>query len=280
MATSVADIGPLIQSKIASLLIDPLFQQASTFLSLGVRSFQTSVPLSIPTISGHYSPGFVAENALIPTADAVDFDSVKLMPSTMESLKLITTVSQESLRQSSQSLDSILQARLTADVADKIDSQAWGATGDGITQPKGFQAWTGLQEVAITADVDGLLDLQAAALASNIPPGSLKFVMSPATFSSLRKLKDNTGNYLVQPDVRQGAGFVLLGTGITLTSKLPDDQVVLLDPQAVAVAIDENPRVEILRERYADYDQVGIKIVARIDWAPVAPNSIIVGTVG
>jgi len=74
-------------------------------------------------------------------------------------------------------------------------------------------------------------------------------------------------------------GFTLLGTPLVLTSHLSNNKTILLDPQAIAVAIDVNPVVKILDQRWAEYDEVGIRVVTRLDWAPVAPKSIIVATV-
>lgn len=280
MPVNTTTAAALIQTQIAPLLIDPLFTQASTFLALGVRVFQTAAPVTIPTISGHFTPGYVAEAGLIPVADGPSFSGVTLLPSTMQSLKQLTVVTNEALRQSSQSLDAILQARLVADMADKVDTQAWSALGNGTTQPQGLLAWSGVQTLSTAGALtpDTLLDLQAAALASNINPASLRFVMHPTNFSALRKIKTTDGRYLIQPDLTAAAGFTLLGTPITLTSKLAVTKTVLLDPQAIAVAVDVNPAVTILTERYAEFDEVGIRVVLRLDHKPVAPNSIIVHT--
>lgn len=282
MAVSTTTAAALIQTKIASLLIDPLFGQASTFLSLGARVFQTAAPLTVPTISGNFSPGYVAEAGLIPVADGPSFSGVTLLPSTMQSLKQITVITNEALRQSSQSLDAILQSRLVADMADKVDTQAWSSTGDGVTTPQGLLGWAGTQQLTsadTTLNPDDLIDLQAAALISNIPPGNLRFIMHPATFSALRKLRAfDDGRYLIEPDLTKGPGFTILGTPITLTSKLAENKTVLLDPASVAIAVDVNPAVTVLTERYAEYDEVGIRVVLRLDHKPVQPHSIIVLT--
>lgn len=280
MAVTTTTTAALIQSQLASILIDPLFTQASTFLSLGARVFQTSAPLTVPTISGHFTPGYVAEAGLIPVADGPTFSGVTLLPSGMNSLKQITVITNESLRQSSQSLDAILQARLVSDMADKVDTQAWSALGNGTTQPQGLLAWPGTQAVTTAGALkpDDLLDLQALALASNIPPQSLRFVLHPTNFSALRKIKTTDGRYLIQPDLTAATGFTLLGTPVVLTSRLAVNKTVLLDPQAIAVAVDVNPAVTVLTERYAEFDEVGIRVVLRLDHKPVAPQSVIVLT--
>jgi len=150
-----------------------------------------------------------------------------------------------------------------------------------VNIPKGLLAWDGVQELDTAGDElvpDDLLDAQAAALASNIPPGSLRFVLHPSNFSALRKIKTTDGRYLIQPDLTAGTGFTILGTPIVLTSHLPVTKTILLDPQAIAVVVDVNPVVTILNEAYATTDSVGIRVVTRLDWAPVQPHSIIVLT--
>lgn len=281
MAIDTAAAQALIQERIQSILIDPLFAQGSTFLSLGVRVFQTAAPISVPTITGHFSAGYIAEGAEIPVQDFDGIDAVSLLPTSMRSLKLVAgPITNESLRASSQALDSIIQGRLVADVATEVDKRAWSALGDGVTTPQGLLAWSGVQQFNAGTDFspDDLLDMQALALASNIPPGNLRFVLNPANFSALRKLKDADGRYLVQPDLTKGTGFTLLGTPVVLTSHLAPTKTVLLDPQAIAVAVDVNPVITLLREVFALKDAVGIRVVARLDHKPVAPHSIIIGT--
>ena len=46
----------------------------------------------------------------------------------------------------------------------------------------------------------------------------------------------------------------------------------------VAVARDEAPSVTILSERYADYDQIGIRVVTRYDLGLLHPEAVIVLT--
>ena len=43
----------------------------------------------------------------------------------------------------------------------------------------------------------------------------------------------------------------------------------------IAVARDLAPSVKVLTERYADYDQQAIRVVARYDAAPLNPEAIV-----
>jgi hypothetical protein len=61
---------------------------------------------------GHLSLSWVAEGGEIPLDDPDLFGRVDLLPSGMQSLKSIVPITNESLRQSSLALDSVIQARL------------------------------------------------------------------------------------------------------------------------------------------------------------------------
>jgi HK97 family phage major capsid protein len=53
-------------------------------------------------------------------------------------------------------------------------------------------------------------------------------------------------------------------------------KAILADISQVAVARDEAPSVTILSERYADYDQIGIRVVVRYDLGLLHPEAVIV----
>ncbi len=50
----------------------------------------------------------------------------------------------------------------------------------------------------------------------------------------------------------------------------------LADMSKVAVARDTNPSVTVLTERYAEFDQIGLRVTARYDAAPLLPEAIVV----
>ena len=79
--------------------------------------------------------------------------------------------------------------------------------------------------------------------------------------------------------------FRLWGAPVVVTSRVPDTtgatptgRAALVDMSQVAVARDLAPSVKLLTERYADYDQQAIRVVARYDAAPLNPKAIVVLT--
>lgn len=125
----------LTHEQVVRVLTQPL-EAASLFLANGPTIYDTSSPLRVPKLGGPIAdPGWTGEAESIPERD-VTFGEVQLMPTTMKSVKVISRFSNELARQSIVALDAVIQQRVVKDVADKIDAQFWGASGDGVTTPK------------------------------------------------------------------------------------------------------------------------------------------------
>ena len=282
MAVSTANATELTQEQVAKILVQPLAEK-SIFLSAGPRVFDTSGPLRIPKAGAAVDPSWTGENELIPEKD-VDFDEVQLLPSTLKSLKVITRYSNELARQSVISLDQAIKDRLVNGVADKLDAQLLSATGDGITTPKGLFAYSGIQTLAVggALTLDKLMDAWGMALAANVNMSGLRWVLTPGDFVALRKVKGTDQRYILNADPTADAVFRLFGAPVSVTSRVPDTtggtptgRAALVDFSQIAVARDLAPSVKVLTERYADYDQQAIRVVARYDAAPLNPKAVV-----
>ena len=274
----------LTAEQVHKVLVQPLAER-SVFLAAGPRIFDTAGPLRIPKNGASIAADltFTGENEAIPERD-VDFDEVSLLPSTMKSVKVITRYSNELARQSVVSLDQAIKDRLVNDVAAKLDAQFLSASGDGTTTPKGLFAYSGVQTIAVggALTLDVLLDAWGKALAANVAMSSLKWIMTPGDFVGLRKVKDTTGQYLLQPDPTADGVFRLWGASVIVSSRVPNTtggtvtgRAALVDFSQIAVARDLAPSVKVLTERYADFDQQAIRVVARYDAAPLNPEAIV-----
>ena len=92
MPVTTADLSAVIQTTIQRLLVTPL-ETASSFLASGPRIFDTASPISIPRLTGSFSPDWVGESELITEDDGAGFDAVGLLPSTMRSVKTLIRLS-------------------------------------------------------------------------------------------------------------------------------------------------------------------------------------------
>ncbi|QKT08043.1 phage major capsid protein [Gordonia sp. X0973] len=283
MAVSTSTAAELTATQVQSVLVQPL-EAASQFLAAGPQVFDTAGPIRIPKLGGPVTdPGFTAENTEIPGRD-VDFDEVALMPSTMQSVKVLTKFSNELARQSVVALDAAIQQRLVTDVAAKIDATFFSATGNGTTTPKGLFAWSGTQSVAVggALSFDALLDAWGKALEANVSTANLKWCLRSRDVVKLRKLKDTNGRYLIDPDPTVAGGQTLFGLPVIISDRMPDTtggsptgRGALVDFSQIAVARDLAPSVTILDQTFADFDQQAIRVVTRYDVAPLNPTAIV-----
>lgn len=89
------------------------------------------------------------------------------------------------------------------------------------------------------------------------------WIMSPATRTALRLLKDSMGRYLLNDDVSTPFGTSLLGKPVFVSDNMPDiatgKKVIFYgDMKGLATKFNEDINVEVLRERYADEHAVGV----------------------
>lgn len=278
MASSTTTAAALTAEQVSTILTKPL-EQRSVFMAAGPTIFDTNgSPVRIPAMpaSEQDELQWVGENELIPEVDP-EFGETELLPSTMKSVKTITRYSNELARQSIVSLDKVLQDRLVADVAGKLDAQFLSAEGDGITTPRGLFAYEGVEDVAVSGEfnVDTLLAAQGVALESNVDLTRLALFVRPGDLMALRGLKDNDGRYLLQWDATEAGGYRILGMNALVSAHVPEGRAAIADMSQIAVARDLAPTVKILTERYADYDQQAIRVVARYDAGPLNPAGIV-----
>ena len=272
MAHSTADHPELIQEQVASLLVEPLEAQ-SVVLAAGPRIFDTASPLRIPKLVGSEGGEWTGENELISEHD-IEFDEISLMPTERKSVKTLTRFSNELLRQSVIGLDQVLKTRLVSDVARKIDDAF--LTGDGAEgSVTGIVNQAGVQTGVLDAtEPDSLLDALALASAAEVQPN--RWIISGADFYTIRKIKDNSNNYILESDITSGTTHRLFGVPVTVTNKLPAGTAILANMGEVAVARDTNPTVKLLDQRYAEYDQQAIRVTARYDLGLLRPEGVIV----
>lgn len=267
----------LLADQVAQLLVQPL-EAASVVLSSGPRIFDTAGVLRIPKLVSGADVGFVAEGGEIPDTADVDFDELTLMPTERRSLKTILRFTNELVRQSVLGIDAVLKARLVKDVSDSLDDAL--LKGDGADYSitgliNQADVTTGALDVA---DADSLLDAIGTLNALEVTPN--RWLINGADFVALRKLKEATGSskYLLESDVTRDATYRLFGIPVTITNKLPQGTAVLADFNQVAVARDVAPSITVLTERYAEFDEIGLRIVARFDLGLLHPEAVAVLT--
>ncbi|MGP5632954.1 phage major capsid protein [Corynebacterium casei] len=272
MANNTTTAPQLIEDQVKGVLVEPL-EAASVVLQAGPTMFNSSEPLRIKTLEDGFNPGIVGENELIPDDGEATFGEIKLMPTERKSIKAIIRTSNELIRQSTVGVSQTLQARLVKDVATKLDNELLSGTGasDGIT---GLLNQPGLETAPISfTDTDPYLDALAAMAAKEITPN--RFILNGTDFFELRKIKDADGRYIMSGGPAEGTPYKLFEIPVTITNKLARGKGILANMNDIAVVRDIDPQVTILTERYAEYDQVGIRVTTRYDLGLLRTDSVL-----
>ena len=89
------------------------------------------------------------------------------------------------------------------------------------------------------------------------------WVMSPATRTALRLLKDEMGRYLLQDDISAPFGATLLGKPVYVSDNMPEiatknDVIYYGDFSGLATKFSEEINIQVLREKYADEHADGV----------------------
>ena len=118
---------------------------------------------------------------------------------------------------------------------------------------------TAAAQTAITAD-------EVIQLKDNIKDqfqNNAIWIMSPATRTALRLLKDDVGRYLLQDDITSPFGTTLLGKPIYVSDNMPDmaagkTAIYYGDMTGLATKFSEDMNIEVLREKYATMHAIGV----------------------
>ena len=89
------------------------------------------------------------------------------------------------------------------------------------------------------------------------------WIMSPATRTAIRELKDNYGRYLLQDDISLPFGKSLLGKPIYVSDNMPDmsagkNAIYYGDMKGLATKFSEDINIQVLREKYATQHAIGV----------------------
>lgn len=89
------------------------------------------------------------------------------------------------------------------------------------------------------------------------------WIMSPATRTALRLLKDSVGRYLLLDDITAPFGISLLGKPVYVSDNMPDMEagktaIYYGDMRGLATKFSEDINIQVLREKYADEHAIGV----------------------
>ena len=252
------DNGAVIPASIANKIIDKV-QDMSPVYSMATR-YNVPGTLSIPYYdeeTGTIEMGYRDEFTEL-TSSSGKFKSIELGGFLAGCLSLLS----KSLINNSQfDLVSYVVNKMAEKIALWIEKELLVGTAAKI---KGFseskQALTAASKTAIT--IDELIDLQ-----ETVPDkfqGASIWIMNKVTRTSIRKLKDKDGNYLLNRDPAAKWGYTLLGKDVYTSDNMPKlgeaTKTIIYygDMSGLAVKVSEDISIEVLREKYATQHAIGV----------------------
>lgn len=254
------DNGAVIPKTIANRIIETVKQVAPIYAL--TTKFNVKGKLQFPVAKNAITTGYQKEFTDIASS-AVGFDNVELDGYLIGAL---SKVSVSLINNAQFDIVSYVINKIAQSIAEFLEKELIvGATHiKGITnadyEDKGVKKVT---SAAVAISADDLIDTQAA-IKMNVQNGC-QWLMNQTMLTNVRKFKDNNGQYILNPDVRTGFGYELLGKPVMISDEMPDDTVIYGDWSAMYVNIHEDVNIRQLNEVYAAQHGVGFVAWAELD---------------
>ena len=253
-----ADSGAVVPTSIANKIISkvydicPIYQMADRYPVKGTLS----IPYYEEDSSANISVAYASESSAL-TANSGKFKSIELKGFLAGALakvpKTLTNNSDFNLTQ-------YIIDKMAESIARWIEGEMLKGTTNKITGlSTATQIVTAAAKTAVTADE--LIDLQEQ-LPDMYQPGAV-FIMSKATRTAIRKLKDSDGDYILNKDLTAKWNYTLLGADVYVSSNMPDmaageNAIYYVNLSGLAIKVTEDINIEVLRERFADQHCLGV----------------------
>lgn len=251
-ALDVASNGAIIPTDIANRIItrvkelSPIYSRATVFNVGGDLDFPAFDTNSIVT-------SYVADLQEL-TAQNGNFTSRKLQNFIAGSL---VTISRSLMNRQDFDLVQFIVNMMSQSMSNFIEKEL--LVGAGVTGATGIFAdgnVTTVTPAGATIVADDLISQQMS-----IPEafqGSSAWIMNKSTFVSFRKMKDGNGVYMLNPDIRAGFGWTLLGQPVFVSENAPVNAVAYGDYSGLYVKLAQNVEIQVLNELYATRHATGV----------------------
>ena len=255
------DNGAVIPQTIANRIIDTVKQVAPIYAL--TTKFNVKGKLQFPVAKGSITTGYQTEFTDIASS-AVSFENVELDGYLIGAL---SKVSVSLINNAQFDIVGYVVNKIAQSIAEFLEKELIkGSTNiKGITdasyEGKGVQKVESYKAGVISTD--DLIEAQGE-VKMNVQEGC-QWLMNQGMLNEVRKLKDNNDQYVLNPDLRTGFGFMLLGKPVMISDEMPDDTIVYGDWSAMYVNIQEDINIRQLNEVYAAQHGVGFVAWAELD---------------
>ena len=228
----------------------------------------------IPVVASKGEASWIDENGAYPEDD----DTFSQVNIDAHKIGTIIKVSEELLNDSAFDLENYFSGEFARRIGTK-EEEAF-INGNGSSKPTGILASAELgvttaSDKAITADelIDLFYSLKAPYRKNAV------WILNDTTIKAIRKLKDNNGQYLWQPAIKDGDFDTLLGRPLMTSSAMPE---IAAGAKAIAfgdlsfywIGDRQGVTFKRLNERYADMGHVGFLTSKRVDGKLTLPEAI------
>lgn len=143
----------------------------------------------------------------------------------------------------------------------------------GSVKMKGLTTSTNTVETSTVGKIvsDDLIDVQLTI--PEVFQMKACWIMNKTTLKSLRKLKDNDGNYILSKDFVAGFGYTLLGKTVYVSENA--DAVYYGDMSGLYVKFAQGVEIQVLLEKYATAHAIGVVGYIEADSNIVEPQKIV-----
>ena len=253
--------GAVIPQTIANRIIDTVKQVAPIYAL--TTKFNVKGKLQFPVAKDSITTGYQTEFTDIASS-AVSFENVELDGYLIGAL---SKVSVSLINNAQFDIVGYVVNKIAQSIAEFLEKELIRGTTHikGITdtsyEGKGVQKVESYKAGVISTD--DLIETQGE-VKMNVQEGC-QWLMNQGMLNEVRKLKDNNGQYVLNPDLRTGFGFQLLGKPVMISDEMPADTIVYGDWSAVYVNIHEDINIRQLNEVYAAQHGVGFVAWAELD---------------
>lgn len=267
--------GFLVPTELASELIDKLRAKAVIRAAGAMVIPNAPQRLNIPRLTGSATAYWVGQSSSTITASEQTFGQVTL---DLRRLAALTKIDEDLLLHAVVSAETVVRNDLVQQIA-LAEDYAF-ILGTGGDRPLGLYNNPEINTTSIGGNptFDNLIDAMGAIEARNGEYNA--WVMHPNVLYFLRKHKTGAAAYDYVLDLSDTPPNRILGLPVYTTTQIPtnlgaggDESFIVLGyfPD-FAIAEGGGIEIKVLRERYADNLQIGIRAVHRVDGVPRQPD--------
>lgn len=211
-------------------------------------------------------PYYDVSTQTITVAWATEFEELNSSVGKLKSISLdgylagaLTLISRSLINNSQFDIVAFVVDEMAYSIHRFIENVLLNGSGD----VEGLSTLTNTKTTASSTAVTSNELIEAQAQVKDVFQANAIWIMSPATRTAIRELKDNYGRYLLQDDISLPFGKSLLGKPVYVSDNMPDmsagkNAIYYGDMKGLATKFSEDINIQVLREKYATQHAVGV----------------------